>query len=72
VKPDDPLTTYESPARAPRNPRTARVVQKCKGSGVELVIDTASIVDLRDERIVRLQGYINPPKLSRRPGCRSR
>ena len=28
--------------------------------GVELVIDTASILDLRDGRIVRMQGYMNP------------
>ena len=28
-------------------------------SGVELVIDTASILDLRDGRIVRMQGYMD-------------
>ena len=29
-------------------------------AGSRLVIDTASIVDLRDGRIVRMQGYMNP------------
>ena len=37
-----------------------REYQRGKGSGVEIVIDTASIVDLRDGRIVRMQGYIKP------------
>ena len=37
-----------------------REYQRGKGSGVEIVIDTASIVDLRDGRIVRMQGYLNP------------
>ena len=37
-----------------------REYQRGKGSGVELVIDTATIVDVRDGRIVRLQGYMNP------------
>jgi ketosteroid isomerase-like protein len=37
-----------------------REYQRGKGSGVELVIDTASIVDVRDGRIVRMQGYMNP------------
>ena len=37
-----------------------REYQRGKGSGVEIVIDTASIVDLRHGRIVRMQGYINP------------
>jgi ketosteroid isomerase-like protein len=36
-----------------------REYQRSK-SGAELVIDTASIVDLRDGRIVRMQGYMNP------------
>ena len=36
-----------------------REYQRGKG-GVELVIDTASIVDVRDGRIVRMQGYMNP------------
>jgi ketosteroid isomerase-like protein len=36
-----------------------REYQRSKG-GVELVIDTASILDLRDGRIVRMQGYMNP------------
>jgi len=37
-----------------------REYQRGKGSGVEIVIDTASILDLRDGRIVRMQGYVNP------------
>jgi uncharacterized protein len=36
-----------------------REYQRSK-SGAELVIDTASILDLRDGRIVRMQGYMNP------------
>ena len=36
-----------------------REYQRSK-SGVELVIDTATIFDLRDGRIVRMQGYMNP------------
>ena len=36
-----------------------REYQRSKG-GVELVIDTATIFDLRDRRIVRMQGYMNP------------
>ena len=34
--------------------------QRGKGSGVELEVDTATIVDVRDGRIVRMQGYMNP------------
>lgn len=36
-----------------------REYQRSK-SGVELVADTATILDLRDGRIVRIQGYMNP------------
>jgi ketosteroid isomerase-like protein len=36
-----------------------REYQRSK-SGAELVIDTATIVDVRDGRIVRMQGYMNP------------
>jgi len=36
-----------------------REYQRSK-SGVELVIDTASIHDVRDGRIVRMQGYMDP------------
>ncbi len=36
-----------------------REYQRSK-SGAELVIDTATIVDLRGGRIVRIQGYMNP------------
>ena len=35
-----------------------REYQRGKGSGVELVIDTATILDLRDGRVVRMQGYV--------------
>jgi ketosteroid isomerase-like protein len=37
-----------------------REYQRGKGSGVELVVDTASIHDVRDGRIVRMQGYMKP------------
>ena len=37
-----------------------REYQRGRGSGVELVVDTATILDLRDGRVVRMQGYINP------------
>jgi ketosteroid isomerase-like protein len=36
-----------------------REYQRGKSSGVELVIDTASILDLRGGRIVRMQGYMD-------------
>jgi ketosteroid isomerase-like protein len=36
-----------------------REYQRSK-SGTELVIDTATILDLRGGRIVRIQGYMNP------------
>src|SRR4051812_37859496 len=32
-----------------------REYQRGKGSGVEIVIDTASVIDLRDGRIIRIQ-----------------
>ena len=37
-----------------------REYQRGKGSRVEIVIDTAAIIDLHDGRIVRMQGYMNP------------
>jgi ketosteroid isomerase-like protein len=37
-----------------------REYQRGKRSGVELVVDTAAILDLRDGRIVRIQGYMDP------------
>ena len=36
-----------------------REYQRGKSSGVELVVDTASILELRDGRIVRMQGYMD-------------
>jgi ketosteroid isomerase-like protein len=36
-----------------------REYQRGKASGMELVSETASIVDLRDGRIVRMQGYMD-------------
>jgi uncharacterized protein len=36
-----------------------REYQRSK-SGAEVVIDTAAILDLRDGRVVRMQGYMNP------------
>lgn len=37
-----------------------REYQRGKGSGVELVADTGTVLDLRDGRVVRMQGYVNP------------
>jgi len=34
--------------------------QRGKGSGVEVEIDTATVFDLRDGRILRIQPYMNP------------
>ncbi len=36
-----------------------REYQRGKSSGVELVLDAAVLVDLRDGRIVRVQGYMD-------------
>lgn len=36
-----------------------REYQRGRSSGVELVVDAASIVDLRDGRVVRIQGYMD-------------
>ena len=36
-----------------------REYQRGKGSGVELEIDAAVVFDLRDGRIVRIQGYMD-------------
>jgi ketosteroid isomerase-like protein len=36
-----------------------REFQRGKASGVELVTDTAVVLDLRDGRIVRMQGYMD-------------
>ena len=36
-----------------------REYQRGKSSGVELVVDTASIIDLRGGRVVRMQGYMD-------------
>ena len=33
--------------------------QRGKSSGIELVVDTAVVFDLRDRRIVRIQGYMD-------------
>jgi ketosteroid isomerase-like protein len=46
-----------------------REYQRSK-SGVELVIDTATIVDVRDGRIVRMQGYMNPGEALEAAGLR--
>jgi ketosteroid isomerase-like protein len=37
-----------------------REYQRGRGSGVEVEIDTASVVDVRDGRIIRIQPYMNP------------
>jgi ketosteroid isomerase-like protein len=36
-----------------------REYQRGKSSGVELVLDAAALVDIRDGRIVRIQGYMD-------------
>jgi ketosteroid isomerase-like protein len=33
--------------------------QRGKSSGVELVVETAAVLDLRDGRVVRIQGYMD-------------
>lgn len=43
--------------------------QRGKGSGVELQIDAAVIVDLRDGRIVRIQGYLDRAAALEAAGC---
>ena len=48
-----------------------REYQRGKGSGVEIVIDTASILDLREGRIVRMQGYVNPAEALEAVGLRA-
>ena len=48
-----------------------REYQRGKGSGVEIVIDTASILDVRDGRIVRMQGYMNPAEALKAAGLAS-
>jgi ketosteroid isomerase-like protein len=47
-----------------------REYQRSK-SGVELVADTATILDLRDGRIVRIQGYMNPTEAMEAAGLTS-
>jgi ketosteroid isomerase-like protein len=36
-----------------------REYQRGRSSGVELVVDTAAVLDLRDGRVVRIQGYMD-------------
>ena len=44
-----------------------REYQRSK-SGAEVVIDTAAILDLRDGRVVRIQGYMNPAEALKAAG----
>jgi ketosteroid isomerase-like protein len=46
-----------------------REYQRSK-SGVELVLETASITDLREGRIIRIQGYMNPAEALEAAGLR--
>jgi ketosteroid isomerase-like protein len=46
-----------------------REYQRSK-SGVELVVDTASIVDVRAGRLVRIQGYMKPAEALEAAGLR--
>jgi len=36
-----------------------REYQRGRSSGLELVVETASVVDVRDGRVVRIQGYMD-------------
>jgi ketosteroid isomerase-like protein len=36
-----------------------REFQRGRGSGLELEVETASVIDLRDGRVVRIQGYMD-------------
>jgi ketosteroid isomerase-like protein len=44
-----------------------REYQRSK-SGVELEVDTASILDVHDGRVVRIQGYMNPAEALKAAG----
>jgi uncharacterized protein len=44
-----------------------REYQRSK-SGVELVVDTATILDVHDGRVVRIQGYMNPAEALKAAG----
>jgi ketosteroid isomerase-like protein len=46
-----------------------REYQRSK-SGVELVVDTASILDVQDGRVVRIQGYMNSAEAIEAAGLR--
>jgi ketosteroid isomerase-like protein len=46
-----------------------REYQRSK-SGVELVVDTASILDVQDGRVARIQGYMNPAEALEAAGLR--
>lgn len=48
-----------------------REYQRGKGSGVELEVDTATVVDVRDGRIVRMQGYMDPAEALKAVGLDS-
>jgi ketosteroid isomerase-like protein len=49
-----------------------REYQRGKTSGMELVSETAAIVDLRGGRIVRMQGYVNRDKALKAAGLSAR
>jgi ketosteroid isomerase-like protein len=36
-----------------------REYQRGRGSGLELVVETAAVIDLRNGRVVRIQGYMD-------------
>jgi ketosteroid isomerase-like protein len=42
------------------NVEVAREYRRGRGSGVELETETAVVFELRDERVVSLQGYMDP------------
>ena len=47
-----------------------REYQRGRGSGVELVIDTAAVFDVRDGHVVRIQGYMDRAKALEAVGLR--
>jgi ketosteroid isomerase-like protein len=49
-----------------------REYQRGRTSGMELVINTAAVLDVRDGRIVRIQGYMDPAEAVRAAGLPAR
>lgn len=45
-----------------------REYQRGRSSGLELVVETAAVIDLRNGRVVRIQGYMEPAAALRAVG----